>query len=849
MLLPLLNCSKEEERKIQLAARPIEALAQERVETIQIAAEEKKKVAILDFDNATRKSDLAWLSQGLGEMLALDLAQSRQLNLLTSRNIEEALQKIGLRPSDIRNADNAQLLADALQAEAVIRGQYFFQRDSLRIQFELRDGVSGEVLCTHVGSSPDLDLENIFSMIDEVSQDFRGELIEKIRDVEHVDRSLAEVTTTSFEAYKHYTQAIENMRSFYFENARDHLERAIKLDTTFASAYYRLGYIVSMGSPENAKPYLKKALRYAEDLPDRERLPIQAAYARIQGNYYKAVELYENYVSLYPEDDNAHYELGAFYFTSAYNYEKAIENFETAVLLNPQHKNAYNMLAYSYAYIGKMDHAYNALDKYVALAETEPNPHDSYGELLQRAGRIEEAIKKYEYALDLNPNFYHSKLHLVSAYRDLGKLSKARKLLKTIFNQTELDYVKLDAASLLVLTELYAGDVKKSKEYLETVYQLHQLREKEPRVIRAINYFLFLEPQSQQARDRFLQAVEFYKQHPAMLSSYPVAIFLVASTALDYNLGLDAVEELLDALIDMRGDPTLFQYALSMKLILDFSKGEDTQETEDLFRQSIEPSVFQYAAPSSWNLYWKHYFNSLKMAYANGEDIRSWTQGFANFAAQANNHHYELSSKVALAATEFITGSPDTARSSMQQLGIPCEQNWQFIGPFDMKRGFHEAFWPEEGYVGEWLSEARDDDLIIQQRDDLFDAYVNLKGLVDPYQNQAIYALLQINSPTVKKMLVHFGINGKLKAWLNDEQVMSINEREHAYIDRYTKNVRLRPGANWLLLRLSDGFDELGFYFRITDEADNPDPSIQFGPTVSITQEELDTTLETTEGA
>ncbi len=844
VLAILLSCTKEEERKIKLTAQPIEALAQERVETIQIAAEEKKKVAILYFDNGTRNEDLGWMSQGLVEMLALDMAQSRQLNLLTSRNVEDALQKTGLRSQDIRNADNTQILADALEAEAVVNGRYYFEQDSLRIHFELRDGRTGQVLDTHSGSSPNLELENIFALIDNVSGIFRSKLEEKLRDVHEEDRSLAEVTTTSFEAYKHYSQAIKDMESFYFEQASQHLIRAIELDSTFASAYYQLtATTVMLSSLEEAQPYLEKAVKYSEDLPERERLPIMALYARLNGNFYKSIELLNDYVTLFPEDDDAHYQLGEFYFGVVSNYEKAIENFESTVLLNPQHKMAYNHLAYSYAFIGKMEHAYDALDKYLSLAKDEPNPYDSYGEILQRAGRIKEAIKLYKQALEIRPEFFHSQWHLASAYLDLGKTRKARNLLTDMLEAAELKHVELRTLDMLALTEGLAGNLQKAEEYINLYY------EREPQSTHAIASALFIDPDSPEYRQRFLRLVQEYKENPDLLTAKSASIFRLVSLALDYNLALDQVEGLLDMVIESGQDPVLFQSAIAFKLILDFSKGEDIQQTEALFEESVEPTLFQYASPASWNYYWKHYFASLEMAHNNGEDIRPWTTGFAEFAARTENNHYEISSELALAAAEFIVGNSDSARTMLHKLGTPCEAVWKVIGPFDVNKGFHQTFWPEERHVGEWLSEAQENNVIIQKRDKLFDGYVNLKEISSARFNQAVYALLQINSPTVKKMQIHFGMNGKLKVWLNDENVLTRNEREHAYVDRYTASVRLRPGANWLLVRLSTGIDELGFYFRLTDQDGIPDSSVQFGPTVNITRDQLEEMIQDTEGA
>jgi len=46
------------------------------------------------------------------------------------------------------------------------------------------------------------------------------------------------------------------------------------------------------------------------------------------------------------------------------------------------------------------------MDKYVALMPNDPNPEDSYAEILRMAGHYTVAIDHYRVALSMNPRFY-----------------------------------------------------------------------------------------------------------------------------------------------------------------------------------------------------------------------------------------------------------------------------------------------------------------------------------------------------------------------------------------------------------------------------------------------------------
>ncbi len=61
-------------------------------------------------------------------------------------------------------------------------------------------------------------------------------------------------------------------------------------------------------------------------------------------------------------------------------------------------------------------------------------------------------------------------------------------------------------------------------------------------------------------------------------------------------------------------------------------------------------------------------------------------------------------------------------------------------------------------------------------------------------------------------------MSGRLKVWLNDSPVMTKNIRSRAIIDQFSTTVQLRPGVNWMMVRLNNAVGDMGFYFRLTDK-------------------------------
>ena len=48
-----------------------------------------------------------------------------------------------------------------------------------------------------------------------------------------------------------------------------------------------------------------------------------------------------------------------------------------------------------------------AFKKYIELIPNDPNPYDSYAELLLKMGKFDDSIAQYRKALAIDPNFVH----------------------------------------------------------------------------------------------------------------------------------------------------------------------------------------------------------------------------------------------------------------------------------------------------------------------------------------------------------------------------------------------------------------------------------------------------------
>jgi tetratricopeptide (TPR) repeat protein len=221
------------------------------------------------------------------------------------------------------------------------------------------------------------------------------------------DSGKVPITTSSEEAKKEFIQGRDLSEKLLANDSVQHFDKAISLDPTFASA--ELARANSAPTAKDFLEHLNKAVGLADKASDGEKLQIMAVQAANNGDAIKQKEYLEKLVAAYPNDERAHFALGGFHFGQQ-EMSDALEHYKKATELNPNYSIAYNMLGYSYRQQEDYADAEQAFKKYIELIPNDPNPYDSYAELLLKMGRFDESIVQYNKALALdshwNPGYF-----------------------------------------------------------------------------------------------------------------------------------------------------------------------------------------------------------------------------------------------------------------------------------------------------------------------------------------------------------------------------------------------------------------------------------------------------------
>jgi tetratricopeptide (TPR) repeat protein len=238
---------------------------------------------------------------------------------------------------------------------------------------------------------------------------------------------VAEVATSSMEAYNYFLRGRDDFEKWYFDDARKFLEKAIEIDSTFASAYLYLSKACAWLNDERAaEGAIGKAKILSFKATEKEKLYIEAYYASlIDNDAEKKLNILKQIAEKYPKEKHVHIELGRHY-SARDQYNKAIEEFHIVLQLDPHHGVALYKIAYAYMEIGDYASAMEYFKRYAAVSPGDANPFDSMGDLYFRMGELDEAIAQYREALFVKPNFYPSYGKIAYIYALLENYNEAK---------------------------------------------------------------------------------------------------------------------------------------------------------------------------------------------------------------------------------------------------------------------------------------------------------------------------------------------------------------------------------------------------------------------------------------
>ena len=395
------------------------------IRTTQEAIAAEDRLLVLTFDYPSGQADTSSTNVVLTNLLIVDLAQ-KGVDVVSSMRLYDIARAMGRSDPTQLNRSQVREIAAKSRASWILFGTLLSSLPKPALSAQLTRMPSGDI---EAGFSVAADTsEGIYEVVDRLSEQICAHLASRFADTQG-PRDLTQLTSPSLDAYRFYLQGIDEMEKLYSSQAISHFQRALELDPGMPMAYYYLSRLLDRSLITKAVDHIARASR-------EEQAYIRSAAAAYAGDAEGAVRELLACVQEFPDSRQAWHLLGR-YSKSLGRTGEAIRYFERALALDSTFKIVYNELAYCYDAVDDGERAIWAAGRYVDLAPNEANPYDTQGEMLARYGRLKEAIRAYERALEIDPSWYHSRVYLGYMYTFDGQYARADSIFEQLVFQSD----------------------------------------------------------------------------------------------------------------------------------------------------------------------------------------------------------------------------------------------------------------------------------------------------------------------------------------------------------------------------------------------------------------------------
>ncbi len=373
---------------------------------------------IADFNNhtgdavfsGTLESTLKLALEGASFISAYDRTRMRDLGLKAIAGTLDEAQAQGIAASQGLNV--------------VVSGSLDRRGTEYRLSVRAVQTVTGKVITTAEETAPNKDqvlfaVTKLGTAVRKALGDATSESAQRL--------SMETLTAASLEAVHEYAAGLDALSAGRFEEAQQHLSRALDLDPNFGMAYTVMASAArNLGRQQDAEKYIREALKHIDRMTERERYRTRAYLYLLTGDHQKCVDEYGALLEKYPSDSGAYTNISVC-LLHLHNVPKALEQARRAVAILPRRAIYRGNLAMDLAYSGDAQGAAKEAAEALKLGYANGYLHQAYAGLLQeQPAQADEAYRKFE---KVNPSDAAAGLADLALYE--GRFSDAVKILET----------------------------------------------------------------------------------------------------------------------------------------------------------------------------------------------------------------------------------------------------------------------------------------------------------------------------------------------------------------------------------------------------------------------------------
>ncbi len=266
------------------------------------------------------------------------------------------------------------------------------------------------------------------------------------------------VTTSSKAARADYEQGFLYREDLLFtDRGIEYFRKAVKDDPTFARGHATLAFFTT-DPREEVRERTLSTNYLASASPDEQSL-IRWMNDVKEGQLVPAIATMNDLLAKYPNDKRFANMSAEWLCSGQQSYDHGEEILQRLLASDPGYYPALNNLAYCYALSGDVQKAPPLMERYVAALPAQPNPQDSYAEILRMSGDFQGSIQHYQMALQIDPTFTTSQLGIASNYALMGDQDRARSEYQKAIAMTKDPATKLEYQMLSAMTYYRANQL------------------------------------------------------------------------------------------------------------------------------------------------------------------------------------------------------------------------------------------------------------------------------------------------------------------------------------------------------------------------------------------------------
>ena len=310
----------------------------------------------------------------LSNALLIDMEQSPYFEVLSKVDISNILGLMK-RPAGEKLTDSVALEVCQRSNSRVVIAAAIDKLGSLYpLTLDATECATGKTLVSE--RAEPANKVDVLRSLDRLTADLRRRLGESAASVGRFSVPLLPVETSSFEALRDYSEALDLYNRGRTDEAVPSLKRAIELDPNFALAYAELGVLYDdMHESDLAIDNISKAYALRNAVSERNRFSLMASYYSIAtGDLNTAIQNDQLWAETFPQASTP--------WTRMYNMQEDLGRFPQALAsakkaaeLQPNNASVWTNLATAYYHVGKLHEAEEACREAIARGIDGPRLH------------------------------------------------------------------------------------------------------------------------------------------------------------------------------------------------------------------------------------------------------------------------------------------------------------------------------------------------------------------------------------------------------------------------------------------------------------------------------------------